>query len=202
MSSPQRGMLFIASGPSGSGKSTLIRDAIEARPNAFDFQVTCTTRLPREKKEGGKEIHGRDYYFLTEADFESGIQKGFFLEHAEYCSNRYGTPLYEVKSKLRRGAVILMDIEVQGAAQVRACTDPLIRSALVDCFIHPPSMEELERRLIGRDGAADAKRLETAQEEIRQAHLFMHAIVNDDRGEALVRLLNIIDLALSERMAA
>jgi guanylate kinase len=137
------GILYLVSGPSGSGKSTLCRRL--AAEGEAEFSISCTTRKPRPGEQ-----HGREYYFLTPEEFEQRATEGKFLEHASVHGNRYGTLRSEVVDRLAKGVDVVMDIDVQGAAQVRACHDPSIRSALVDLFVMPPDEEELARRLIGR----------------------------------------------------
>ena len=138
------GMLLVVSGPSGSGKTTLCRrlaDSGEVR-----YSISCTTRQPRPG-----EMSGLDYHFLSRADFESRLAAGDFLEHAEVHGNFYGSLKSEVLAHLEEGVDVVMDIDVQGAAQIRDCADPLIRRAMVDLFVMPPNEEELRRRLSGRN---------------------------------------------------
>ena len=157
------GILYLVSGPSGSGKSTLCR-RLTAEGEAR-FSVSCTTRAPRPG-----ETHGREYYFLTPDEFAAKVDAGEFLEHAEVHGNRYGTLRAEVIEHLALGRDVVMDIDVQGAAQVRACADPTIRQALVDLFVMPPDEAELETRLRGRGTDSDeviALRLRNAIGEMR-----------------------------------
>ncbi|TAE77970.1 MAG: guanylate kinase [Verrucomicrobia bacterium] len=157
------GILYLVSGPSGSGKSTLCR-RLTAEGEAR-FSVSCTTRAPRPG-----ETHGREYYFLTPDEFAAKVGAGEFLEHAEVHGNRYGTLRAEVIEHLALGRDVVMDIDVQGAAQVRACADPTIRQALVDLFVMPPDEAELETRLRGRGTDSDeviALRLHNAIGEMR-----------------------------------
>jgi guanylate kinase len=137
------GILYLVSGPSGSGKSTLCRRL--AAEGEAEFSVSCTTRPPRPGEE-----HGRDYYFLGAGEFTAKAAAGDFLEHALVHGNHYGTLRAEVLGRLAAGTDVVMDIDVQGAAQVRACADPAIRLALVDLFVMPPDEAELEKRLRGR----------------------------------------------------
>jgi guanylate kinase len=137
------GILFLVSGPSGSGKSTLCRRL--AAEGEAQFSISCTTRPPRPGEE-----HGREYYFLREEEMTRRVAAGDFLEHAYVHGNHYGTLLSEVIDRLASGIDVVMDIDVQGAALVRACEDPAIRLALVDLFVMPPDEEELAKRLNGR----------------------------------------------------
>ncbi|WP_035609709.1 guanylate kinase [Haloferula sp. BvORR071] len=157
------GILFLVSGPSGSGKSTLCRRL--ASEKEAEFSVSCTTRQPRFG-----ETHGREYFFLTEEEFAAKVAAGDFLEHALVHGNHYGTLRSEVLSRLADGIDVVMDIDVQGAAQVRSCDDESIRLALVDLFVMPPDEAELARRLNGR-GTDSAEvielRLRNAIDEMR-----------------------------------
>jgi guanylate kinase len=137
------GILLIVSGPSGSGKTTLCRRLAES--GEVHYSISCTTRLPRAGEE-----NGRDYHFLTQEDFSSRLTAGDFLEHATVHGNLYGSLRSEVISYLRAGTDVVMDIDVQGAEQVRDCTDHEIQRAFTDLFVMPPSEEELLHRLAGR----------------------------------------------------
>jgi guanylate kinase len=157
------GILYLVSGPSGSGKSTLCRRL--AAEGEAEFSVSCTTRQPRFG-----ETHGREYYFLSTEEFEAKVAAGEFLEHALVHGNHYGTLRSEVIGRLAAGTDVVMDIDVQGAAQVRACDDESIRRALVDLFVMPPDEDELAARLRGRGTDSDeviALRLRNAIDEMR-----------------------------------
>jgi guanylate kinase len=142
------GILYLVSGPSGSGKSTLCRRL--AAEGEAEFSVSCTTRQPRFG-----ETHGKEYFFLSVEEFTAKVAEGDFLEHALVHGNHYGTLRSEVLGRLAAGVDVVMDIDVQGAAQVRACEDPAIRLALVDLFVMPPDEAELARRLRGRGTDSD-----------------------------------------------
>ena len=141
--SQRTGVLLLVSGPSGSGKTTLCRRL--ARDGEAHYSISCTTRPIREG-----EINARDYYFLTRDDFEADVEARNFVEHAEVHGNLYGTLKSEVIEFLQRGKDVVMDIDVQGAAQVRSCDDPLIAASLVDLFVMPATEDELRERLTGR----------------------------------------------------
>jgi guanylate kinase len=156
------GILYLVSGPSGSGKSTLCRRL--AAEGEAEFSVSCTTRQPRFG-----ETHGKEYFFLTVEEFEEKVAAGDFLEHALVHANHYGTLRSEVIGRLAAGVDVVMDIDVQGAAQVRACDDESIRLALVDLFVMPPDEDELASRLRGRGTDSDeviALRLRNAIDEM------------------------------------
>jgi len=142
------GILYLVSGPSGSGKSTLCRRL--AAEGEAEFSVSCTTRQPRFG-----ETHGKEYFFLTVEEFQEKIAAGEFLEHALVHGNHYGTLRSEVIGRLEAGTDVVMDIDVQGAAQVRSCDDESIRLALVDLFVMPPDEAELASRLRGRGTDSD-----------------------------------------------
>ncbi len=172
------GLLCLVSGPSGSGKTTLCRRFTEDDGNAV-YAVSATTRAPREG-----ERDGFDYYFLERAEFEAGIARGDFVEHAEVHGRLYGTLRSEVVGHLEAGRDVLMDLDVQGAALVRAATDPAIVEALVDVFILVPGDEELVRRLRGR-GTETAEQLElrlrNAREECRHWPDYRYTLVSSNR---------------------
>jgi len=137
------GILFVLSAPSGAGKTTLTT-SLRQKPD-FVYSVSCTTRAPRPG-----EIHGEDYYFLKEDDFLARVAAGEFLEHANVHGRHYGTLKQTVIDQLIHGVDVLIDIDTQGAANIRACNDPFIQGALADVFIMPPSLEALRRRLTRR----------------------------------------------------
>ncbi len=141
--SSRTGILLLVSGPSGSGKTTLCRRI--SNENEAVYSTSCTTRQPRDGEQ-----HGTDYYFLTHEEFQRKINVGEFLEHAEVHGHFYGTLKSEVLDAISEGTDVVMDIDVQGADQVRACTDPTICAALTDLFVMPPTNEELRKRLTGR----------------------------------------------------
>lgn len=186
--SARTGMLLVVSGPSGSGKTTLCRrlaDAGEAR-----YSISCTTRSPRPG-----EIDGRDYHFLSREEFERRLATGDFLEHAEVHGNLYGSLKSEVLSHLEAGCDVVMDIDVQGAEQVRACADPDIRRAFVDLFVMPPSGEELRARLAGRGTDSEetiALRMTNALEEMRHWNAYTYVLHSSTREEDYARFLALV----------
>lgn len=137
------GILLLVSGPSGSGKTTLCRRL--ADEGEAVYSTSCTTRAAREG-----ERDGHDYHFLSQEQFQQKVADGDFLEHAEVHGNCYGTLKSEVIEHLTAGTDVVMDIDVQGADQVRECQDPAIQKALVDLFVMPPTGDELRSRLTGR----------------------------------------------------
>ena len=190
----QPGLLMVMTGPSGAGKSSLVRGAQRSLPE-LEFSVSCTTRPMRRG-----EVEGVDYFFVDPAQFARRRDAGDFLEHATVHGNSYGTPAAYVARRVEAGAVVILDIDVQGAAQVRASG--------VDAtflFVLPPSFEVLEARLRGR--ATDAEqvilgRLAVARSEMDEAPLFDHRVVNDDLDLATVELLEVIDRERSRRVRA
>jgi guanylate kinase len=182
--SVEPGTLFIVAAPSGAGKSTLVNALLEREPS-ISLSVSHTTRPPRLGEE-----YGRHYYFVERDEFERQIASGTFLEHAEVHGNFYGTSLAAVQELLDRGRDVLLEIDWQGAAQIRR-TKP----DCVSVFILPPSRAELERRLRGRGSDAPEvieRRLHNSREEIGHAHEFDYIVVNDGLDDALADLQAIV----------
>lgn len=177
---PPLGKLIVITGPSGVGKGTLIRSLVEKHPE-FYYSVSATTRVPRFG-----EVDGKDYYFISRQRFEQLIAQEEFLEWAEFAGNYYGTPSKYVLDKINPGESVLLEIEVEGAKQIRR-TFPEVLSI----FILPPSVKELERRLRNRAQDSDdaiVRRLICYQREIKAAHEFDLQIVNDNLDTALKKL--------------
>ncbi len=175
--------VFVITGPSGVGKGTLIRLLRERMPE-LDLAVSATTRRPR-----AGETQGEDYWFLTDEEFDSRVADGDFVEHAQYSGRRYGTLRSELESRVHGGHPVVLEIEVQGARQVR---DALPES--VQVFIAPPSTEELRARLLERGTDSPEtirRRLEVAEEELRAKDEFDHVIVNDDLNDAVRELVEL-----------
>ena len=178
---------FVITGPSGVGKGTLIR-ALRERIPELELSTSATTRAPR-----AGEADGVDYHFLGAEDFERRVEAGDFLEHAVYSGNRYGTLRSEVEERTARGAPVLLEIEVQGARQVRESMPEAIQ-----IFIAPPDAADLRRRLEGRgtDSAETIEgRLRVAEEELAAQGEFRHAVVNDDVERAAAELERIVRTA-------
>ncbi len=177
---PRKGIALVLSAPSGAGKTTLTRRLLEEFPD-FGYSISCTTRAPR-----AGERDGRDYHFISVAEFEKRRAGGYFAEWAEVHGNYYGTPLEPVRRALDGGRDLLFDIDVQGAAQLK-----LTLAEAVFAFILPPGMAELENRLRKRGTDSEEtiqRRLENARGEMLEARWYDAVIVNDDLDLACDRL--------------
>ncbi len=191
--SVRTGMLLVVSGPSGSGKTTLCRrlaDSGEVR-----YSISCTTRTPRPG-----EFNGRDYHFLSREEFERRLAAGDFLEHAEVHGNLYGSLKSEVIARLAAGEDVVMDIDVQGAEQVRSCPDAAIRRSAVDLFVMPPSEAELLARLSGRGTDSQetiSLRMTNALGEMSHWRKYTYLLLSSTREEDYARFLALVT---AERM--
>ena len=185
-------LLVLISAPSGAGKTTVCRQLLAARPG-MTRAVTCTTRPPRVGEQDGV-----DYYFLDAADFLKRLQAGNFLEHATVYVHSYGTLKAEVLGKLRQGKDVLLNVDVQGAATIRAKAqeDPELKRALITVFLTPASVDILEGRLRKRGTDAEAviqKRLSVARQEIAQWKNFDYLLMSTSIREDLRRMLAIVE---------
>ena len=178
------GKLFVISGSSGVGKGTVIKEFLR-RNSDFKLSVSCTTRKPRDG-----EVHGENYFFLTREEFESCIEKGEFLEWAEFSGNMYGTKRPYVDEKLALGKNLILEIDTQGALNVKK-----IMPDAVLIFILPPSFEELEARLRGRHTETEEaiqKRLQFTKLEMENSKNFDYQVINDSVEKAVKRLEEIM----------
>lgn len=180
-----KGLLIVLSGPSGVGKGT-VRKAIFSQPNtAFEYSISMTTRLPREG-----EVDGVDYFFKTREDFEELIQQDKLLEYAEFVGNYYGTPVDYVRETLDRGIDVFLEIEVQGARQVRK---KFPEGLFI--FLMPPSLTELKNRITTRGTETEDvinNRMSVAKEEIEMMNLYDYVVENDQIDHARDRINAIV----------
>ncbi|MDU5334228.1 guanylate kinase [Enterococcus sp.] len=181
----ERGLLIVLSGPSGVGKGTVRKAIFERDDNEFQYSVSMTTRPMREG-----EVDGVDYYFRTKEEFEAMIEAGEMLEYAEYVGNYYGTPLTYVNQTLDEGKDVFLEIEVQGAQQVKEKVPDG-----VFIFLTPPDLAELKARIVGRGTDSPEvieERMRVARQEIEMMALYDYAVVNDQVPKAVDRIKDII----------
>lgn len=187
------GILLVVSGPSGSGKTTLCRKLAEM--GEVHYSISCTTREPRPG-----EVNGRDYHFLDRADFQKRLDAGDFLEHATVHGNFYGSLKSEVLSYLESGVDVVMDIDVQGADQVRSCEQAEIRRSFVDLFVMPPSEDELRARLSARGTDANEVielRMKNALDEMKHWPKYQYLLSSAEREDDFRRFHALV---VAERM--
>lgn len=180
-----KGLLIVLSGPSGVGKGTVRKALFQMPGQNFVYSVSMTTR----KKRPG-EVDGKDYYFVTKDEFERRIHEGKFLEYAEFVDNYYGTPIDEVNRQLENGKEVILEIEVEGALQVRKkCPEAVF------IFLVPPSKEALYNRLKSRGTESEeviAERIAKANREFKLAFKYDYIVVNDEVNNAADRIMAII----------
>jgi guanylate kinase len=185
-------MIYIFCAPSGSGKSTMVKHLLTRYPNKFELSISCTTRAPR-----GQEVDGREYYFISPADFEQRIRKGDFIEYEQvYEGLYYGTLKEEIDRIEAAGRQVLFDVDVKGGLKLKG----ILGDQATSIFICPPSIPELRRRLEGRGDTTPEmieKRLAKAEYELSFKEQFDRIVVNDDLTHAFEQLDAIIDEANS-----
>ena len=182
----ERGLLIVFSGPSGVGKGTVRQEIFSTPDHKFEYSVSMTTRAQRPG-----EVDGKDYFFRSREEFEELIRNGQMLEYAEYVGNYYGTPLTYVNETLDKGIDVFLEIEVQGALQVKKKVPDA-----VFIFLTPPDLNELQERLVGRGTDSEeviAQRIERAREEIALMSEYDYAIVNDEVPLAAGRVKRVIE---------
>ena len=178
------GTLIVISAPSGAGKGTVINKLLEKNDNLW-LSVSATSRIPRDN-----DIEGKTYYFYSKEEFEEKIKEGYFLEYALYAGNYYGTPKEFIGSKLDNGIDVILEIEIEGAMQIKE----LVPEALF-IFIMPPTLEELKRRLVGRNTDSKDKiieRFKIAYKEINEVSKYNYVVVNDEVDNAVSKIEAII----------
>lgn len=188
----KKGLLFVISGPAGTGKGTVVQHLLET--GEFFYSVSATTRAPRPG-----ELHGKNYYFISKEEFEQKIAAGEMLEYAEYVGNYYGTPKSAVEEALNAGKNVILEIETQGALQVRE-----IMPEAVLVFVLAPDIATLEARLIGRGTESEevvAKRMAEARREVTLLDKYDYVVVNED-GKSEEAALDIIVISKTEKMRA
>lgn len=181
----EKGILIVVSGFSGSGKGTLMKELLTRYPDTYALSISATTRLPREG-----EVDGREYFFVSKDEFEKMIAKGELIEYAKYVENYYGTPRDYVEKKLDEGKDVILEIEIQGALNVKKMfPDTLL------LFVTPPSAEELRKRLVGRGTETMdviESRMDRACEEAEGMQNYDYLIVNDSLDRCVEEMHSII----------
>lgn len=181
----EKGILIVVSGFSGSGKGTLMKELLTRYPDTYALSISATTRLPREG-----EVDGREYFFVSKDEFEKMIAKGELIEYAKYVENYYGTPRDYVEKKLDEGKDVILEIEIQGALNVKKMfPDTLL------LFVTPPSAEELRKRLVGRGTETMdviESRMDRACEEAEGMENYDYLIVNDSLDRCVEEMHSII----------
>jgi guanylate kinase len=181
----EKGLLIVLSGPSGVGKGTVRKEVFSQPDTAFEYSISATTRAPREG-----EVHGVDYFFKTRDEFEQLIEEEKLLEYAEFVGNYYGTPVDYVQQTLDSGKDVFLEIEVQGARQVRKkFPDGLF------IFLVPPSLSELKNRIVTRGTESEDvinNRMNAAREELEMMHLYDYVVENDQVDRAVERIKAIV----------
>ncbi|WP_226674281.1 guanylate kinase [Rossellomorea aquimaris] len=181
----EKGLLIVLSGPSGVGKGTVRKAIFSQEDTKFEYSISMTTRNPREG-----EVDGVDYFFKSREDFEALITQGKLLEYAEFVGNYYGTPVDYVRETLDAGKDVFLEIEVQGAQQVR---DKFPEGLFI--FLAPPSLSELQNRLVTRGTETDdliQGRMNTARKEIEMMNLYDYIVENDQIEHAVDKIKSIV----------
>ena len=181
----QKGLLIVLSGPSGVGKATVRKALFNSPDHKFTYSVSMTTRKPREG-----EVDGQDYYFISEEEFLQRIRDGRFLEYAKFVGNYYGTPMEQVQEMIEQGDEVVLEIEVEGAMQVKA---KMPDAVLI--FIAPPTYGSLKTRLLGRGTESEEiimERISKAHRELTLAAGYDYIVINDDVENAADRIKAII----------
>ncbi|MGD7043627.1 guanylate kinase [Jeotgalibacillus proteolyticus] len=181
----EKGLLIVLSGPSGVGKGTVRKELFSDPKTTYEYSISMTTRLPREG-----EVNGTDYFFKTRSEFEALIEQDKLLEYAEYVGNYYGTPVDYVKETINKGRDVFLEIEVQGARQIR---DKFPEGLFI--FLAPPSLSELQSRLVHRGTESSdiiASRVEKARKELEMMNLYDYVVENDHVELACERIHAIV----------
>lgn len=188
----EKGLLIVLSGPSGVGKGTVRKELFSQPDTAFQYSISMTTRKPREG-----EVDGVDYFFKSTEEFETLIQQGKLLEYAKFVNNYYGTPVDYVRQTIESGQDVFLEIEVQGARQVR---EKFPEALFI--FLAPPSLSELRSRIVGRGTETEEvikSRLKTAREEIEMMDLYDYVVENDTVESACDKIKAIVVAAHCNR---
>lgn len=182
----KKGLLIIYSGPSAVGKDTILHELLKDSKLNLALSISMTTRSPREG-----EVDGKDYFFVSHERFKQAIDNDELLEYASYVDNYYGTPFEYVEKNRNEGKNVILEIEMDGAQKVRS----MVKDNVISIYIVPPSIEELERRLKGRNldkPEVIAKRLSKAKEELKKVDTYDYVVTNDELSKAIEEIRSII----------
>lgn len=190
----KKGRIIIISGPSGVGKKTIIDQVINDKNLNLVYSISMTTRQPRPG-----EKNGVDYFFVSDEEFKKSIENNELLEWAEFANNKYGTPLFNLRNKTKEGKNVILEIEVQGASNVKRI---LKRDEFISIFIIPPSIKELKKRLQKRNTENRKKiraRIKRAKKEIKLMNEYDYIVLNDNHVDAANKLREILNREIKDK---
>lgn len=193
----KKGLLIILSGPSGVGKGTVRKAIMAKRKLRLSYSISMTTRLPR-----AKEVNGREYYFVTDAEFDENIRRGNFLEYTNFVGHKYGTPKDKVEEQRNQGKNVFLEIEINGATQVLNRLRQEGDTRVISFFLKPPSLEALEKRIRKRKSETEEvikERLDKGEKELGMTEAYDHIVLNDEIDRAAEEIISLIKAKQNEK---